>query len=299
MTDNRDGYELINSFQFSENEQNQFFAKLWELLRWQAKKYNGIDSSSMPVGKAQDLTASLMYILSVASRTEGIDTKALLQRDFEEMVKRGQDILDRKRRIVYTMWKKMCMDSPQIQNGYYVDTVRELGAFFKRYDIYYDAHQIPCSIDYPLLAPIGDDVFGISFIEEYIRRLMLENQFINSFEAGEVIKCLSDIIPNYKKDYVNLCESIFTNALLRDVLGHSPDKLSLTEEDVALLKAELKGKARSELACILTNALIHICQVKHFDVSKADYFDEAIMSLAIRLENLEDGAFVIWRGRKS
>lgn len=106
MTDNRDGYELINSFQFSENEQNQFFAKLWELLRWQAKKYNGIDSSSMPVGKAQDLTASLMYILSVASRTEGIDTKALLQRDFEEMVKRGQDILDRKRRIVYTMWKK-------------------------------------------------------------------------------------------------------------------------------------------------------------------------------------------------
>ena len=93
--------------------------KVWELLKWQAGKYNGIDSTSMPIEKAQDLLASLIYTLSLVAKEDRLSSDVLLQRDFHQVVKRGQDILDSKRKAVYQDWKQLCLDAPNICNVYY------------------------------------------------------------------------------------------------------------------------------------------------------------------------------------
>ena len=98
--------------------------KVWELLKWQAGKYNGIDSTSMPIEKAQDLLASLIYTLSLVAKEDRLSSDVLLQRDFHQVVKRGQDILDSKRKAVYQDWKQLCLDAPNICNVYYISTMQ-------------------------------------------------------------------------------------------------------------------------------------------------------------------------------
>ena len=91
--------------------------------------------------------------------------------------------------------------------------MQNLGLFFKRYDIYYEAHQIPCSIDYLLLNPVEEGIKGISYIEEYIRRIRIENSFISLFDFDIVIGLLQRGVPDYKENYLNLSEPVFINSL--------------------------------------------------------------------------------------
>lgn len=276
--------ELANTLQFSEEEQQQFFRNLWELLKGQSEKYNGIDSCSMPLEKAQGLAASLVYTLSLAAQEDGLSTEALLQRDFYELMKRGQEILENKRKEVFEQWNELCLEAPEIPNVYYVSTMKELGMFFKRYEIYYDAHQIPCSIDYPLLNPIPDEIKGISFIEEYIRRIKIENQLINSFHFETVIAHLQKVIPDIREDYINLCEPVLTSAIGRTILGRGLSSLEISKEDITQLDEQFKEKTAEELFIIITKSVQALCKEIGFDERQISYFDKLIRSLATRIE---------------
>lgn len=276
--------ELANTLQFSEEEQQQFFRNLWELLKGQSEKYNGIDSCSMPLEKAQGLAASLVYTLSLAAQEDGLSTEALLQRDFYELMKRGQEILENKKKEVFEQWNQLCLEAPEIPNVYYVSTMKELGMFFKRYEIYYDAHQIPCSIDYPLLNPIPDEIKGISFIEEYIRRIKIENQLINSFHFETVITHLQKVILDIREDYINLCEPVLTNAIGRTILGRGLSSFEISKEDITQLDEQFKDKTAEELFIIITKSVQALCKEIGFDERKISYFDKLIRSLATRIE---------------
>lgn len=63
---NENKNNLITNFSFSKSEQELILSKLYEPLKKQATKHNGIDSTSMPVEKAQDLLESLLYTIEVA-----------------------------------------------------------------------------------------------------------------------------------------------------------------------------------------------------------------------------------------
>lgn len=259
--------------------------KVWELLKWQAGKYNGIDSTSMPIEKAQDLLASLIYTLSLVAKEDRLSSDVLLQRDFHQVVKREQDILDSKRKAVYQDWKQLCLDAPNICNVYYISTMQNLGLFFKRYDIYYEAHQIPCSIDYLLLNPVEEGIKGISYIEEYIRRIRIENSFISLFDFDIVIGLLQRGVPDYKENYLNLSEPVFINSLGKELLGQDPNTLNIFKSDIPCLMSFFERKTKDELVLLFRNAFESICQKSGFEVDRMQYFFEEINSLAIRVES--------------
>lgn len=284
MSTSENRIDLIKSLNFSEEKQQQFLIKLWDLLKWQAKKYNGTDSTSMPIERARDLLESLIYTFSVVAEEDKISADTLLQKDFEEVIKRGQAILDDKRKNLHHKLAKLCLEAPDISNAYYIDTIKNLGVFFKKYDIYYEAHQIPCSIDYLLLSPIPEDIKGISFIEEYISCIETENQFINCFELKTVIGLLQKVIPDYKEEYANLCEPVFISAVGRMILGYKTDSLDIAQEDVLLLNNCLKDKSKEELFALITSAVEMLCREIGFDKDKASYFAETVNSLIMRIE---------------
>ena len=279
-----DKNEIVKDNNFSEEDQQQFQIKLWELLKWQAGKYNSIDSTSMPIEKAQDLLASLMYTICLVAAEEGITMEELLQRDFHEVIKAGQELLDYKRKTGLEKWEKLCLTAPQIGNVYYVSTIKSLGDFFKNYEIYYAAHEIPCSIDYSLLKPIPDDLQGISFIEEYIRRISIENSLVVSFPFEAVIEVLHRVTADYKEDYLNLCEPVLISAIGRIILGHDLSRLDISEEDVEKLRHSFLMKTKDEIKAFLSDMVDILGREKGIAENLPEYFKEEIESLAIRID---------------
>ncbi len=274
----------MQSLQFSEEEWQQFLSRIWELLKWQAKKYNGIDSTSMPVERAQDLLQSLIYTLFVVVNEEGLSKESLMKSDFRELIDRGQIILENKRKSVNEEWNSLCLCAPGINNAYYVDTIKNIGTFFKCYRPLYEAHDIPCSIDYPLLNPISEDLKGISFIEEYLKRLSIENQFIKCFSNENVIEHLKNVISNYREDYINICEPVLVGAIARIIIGYDTDTLDISSDDVSILNDCFENKSKQEIYDYIEKYFKILCDVIQFDLDKVSYFEEAINSLAIRIE---------------
>ena len=70
---------------------------------------------------------------------------------------------------------------PLIRNVALRDTLENIGEFFKRYDYRSMAHEIPCSIDYPLCHQVEESTPGIDYIEEYLSRLLIEIEFLGRF----------------------------------------------------------------------------------------------------------------------
>lgn len=269
--------------QFSKEDAKNFSVKLWDLLKLQAWKYNGIDSTSMPAEKAQELLSSLIYTISVVVKEDGLIAEKLLHSDLSQVIKRGHEILDNRRKIGTKSWKRLCLESPNIQNGYYVDTMENLGLFFKQYNIYYEAHEIPCSIDYPLLNPIMEELQGITFIEEYMRRIRIESNFLSCFHLNTVTSYFSSINLGYKDDYFNLCESVLIGAIGRTLLGYELNILTISREDVGKLYDCLKGKTEEEIFIIISKAVDLLCRTIDFDMSRVSYFIEEVKSLTGRI----------------
>lgn len=272
------------TLQFSEEQEQQFMIKLWELLKWQAEKYNGIDSTSMPLEKAQDLLESLQYTIAVVRIEEGLSAEVLLKENLKEIIKRGQVILTKKRKLWYIEWNQLCARAPKIKNVFYVDTMKNLGMFFRKYDVYYSAHQIPCSIDYPLMNPISEDIKGISYIEEYIRRVRIENQFINCFDYESVVQMLKNVKSNYREDYYNLCEPVLVSAVGRTILGLDIISLKITDRDIELLNEFFDYKTKSEIMDDITEAIREICAELNCGEFTREYFANEAESLAVRID---------------
>ncbi|MGN0708570.1 MAG: DUF6179 domain-containing protein [Faecalibacterium sp.] len=279
-TENKNGQ--MQSLSFSPAQQQKFLQKLWQLLQWQAAKYNGIDSTSLSAEKAQELLSSLAYTLSVVLREDRLTPECLLENDFRQLIQHGKSILNKRREDAFRAWNALCLTAPEIDNGYYKDTVQELGMFFKRYDVDYAADQIPCSIDYPLLAPVSEETKGVEYIQEYIRRLKTENDFIRCFDPAVLQAFLRDAVPDHREDYLNLCGPVLTHAVGRALLGRPPQILALSQADVSRLSGCFAGRSERELCILLDEAVDIVCRSVRFDAAQADYFGPEIRSLSLR-----------------
>ena len=111
--------EIIGDANNSNGDAQRFFTKMWELLSHEAQRYNGADSTSMTVERAQDLMASLMYTFTVVSQYEAVPMEAFAQQDFEQVLKRGRKILSDRKNEARQAFDELCRISPKYQNVYY------------------------------------------------------------------------------------------------------------------------------------------------------------------------------------
>jgi len=280
----------LNSIEnsFSPKQQEQFMQKMFKLLMNEATRYNGVDSTSMPIEKAQSIMESIMYSLSVIADNKGISATELFTSDCYQLLTEAQALLEQKCKSLYFEWAQICHAAPQINNVYYVSTLKNIGSFFDRYDIYYGAHEIPCSIDYPLMTSVSESLKGISYIESYLNSIRSENQFINSFGEDDVRKLLKHGLQDYTEGYYNICELVYINAIGKILARDKIDTLIINAEELEILKIKLIGKGEKELLSDIETATIFLLQQIHFEKTKILQFKDAAQSLVQRLSSIRE-----------
>lgn len=235
-----------------------FEARFLGLLERRTAIYTQGDSTSVPKHVAADLLLSIAFVLGIdPSRPEV--PRELLTVDLEEEYRRRLDAIAERVAAAEKLWREVCATMPLIENIALRDTLKSIGGFFKWYDYRSMAHEIPCSIDYPLCHPVPETLQGIDYIEEYLRRLMIEADFLRRFELERVERVLAASSPDYIGLLVNLYEPVATNALGLALIDKEPRELLVPDEDREEIAERLRPLGDAARERVLRRAAMAAC----------------------------------------
>ena len=252
--------EMIPANLFSGDDLQILLPRLWELLGKQTERYTSKDSTSVTIETAQELLASLWYTITMALDETGTPYSVLLSDELMPFVRQGQTILQDKLEATKKLWEAVCRTSPEIQNFYYTDTLRGIGDYLKRYDLFYFAHRKPPLIDYPLLNATCETIQGLTYTEQYLKGMLAENMLIHSFENDAVVCVLQTVTPDYREYYLNLCEQPLTNALGLALIDRDVRTLLLGPEEHTKITEVIQNRSNEELRDIFHFAAISLCE---------------------------------------
>ena len=141
-----------------------------------------------------------------------------------------------------------------------LNTLKSIGRSFDLYDPVLSAHVVPCDIDYQLALPVPDDLLGIDYVYEYLRRLSIENELLVCCEPEALSSLLDSWMPDWRDLVANLYEPVAC-ALLQSALMTNaaetvpPDSSSCPETaDLAARASNACPNARFSRASILQAA---------------------------------------------
>lgn len=223
--------------------------ELYAFLARRVGLYTGLDHSSVPTALAEELFASAAFTLEQGRNTPG---------SLEERFTAGLATTRQKLGYGKTLWQAVRESLPQAENRSLWDTVKNIGAFWRRYDYRFFAHQIPCDIDYQLCRPVSEALQGVDYVNAYLERLWMESDFLNRFDPYNVKCLLTAYCGDYKGLLINLYEPTATNALGLALLGEDFSKLNITPEQREEIGRALRreGPERLEAAAEKLTALL-------------------------------------------
>lgn len=184
-----------------------FQVRFLRLLERRTAIYTMGDSTSVPKYVAADLLRSICFVLGIDPDRPEIPRR-LLTVDLEEEYNHRLADIERRLTAAEQLWRDVCAIMPLIDNIALRDTLKNLGDFFMWYDYRSMAHEIPVMIDYPLCHPVPEELLGIDYIEEYLRRLMIEAEFLAKFEVEEIERVLRASWPDYIEGLINVYEVV-------------------------------------------------------------------------------------------
>jgi len=237
--------------------------QLVTILNTAILEYTHQESNSVKTETAHNIFQSILYCCDYFLLSLSLEDAAtvLLTLDFNDLYFRGlqrvKDDVDQTK-IIEAKVQSTMLDIPLIA---YNDSINEsIPDFWQNYDEYYDAHNTPALIDYPLLK---DDMSwaGILYIKNYLEKLLLENEFALCFSQQEVIQLLENYGEKYCMDYremlINITEQILKNVLCSALLKKNIS-LSISEAECTTLEKQLKGLTENECRTQLEYAMQNI-----------------------------------------
>lgn len=214
--------------------------RLAGLLADQCRRYAAGDSS-LPRETAAELLCSLRYVLGLEGRERPTDPRSLLREPLEEAFRREQAALEKRTAQARRLWQAACTARPRIENRSLTDTLAGIGAFWRRYDRRFFAHEVPGDIDYQLCLPAPERLLGVDYLIAWLSRLLAESRFLNCFDRRAAARVLEGSCPDYRGLHINLFEPVAVNALGRTLLGLDPLDLDLPSEGRARLAGRLRA----------------------------------------------------------
>jgi hypothetical protein len=171
-----------------------------------------------------------------------------------------------------------------LDNLSYKNTLNEISVFFKKYDYRYLAHKIPCSIDYQLSQPVSEVLWGIEYINEYLRRINIENLFISRFDPEDIILLFENCFPEYKALLINLYEPIAANAIGLALINGDVAALDITDSDRLVLLECFREWTDAAALEKLQNAAAFVCNCLDIeDESAKNYISRTAKDLYPRI----------------
>lgn len=242
------------------------------------------DSSSVSRRTAIDLVQSVCFVLGV-DVDEPTVPQRLLGVDLEAEFRRCLTEVERKVELAGRLWRDACAGLPMIPNIALRDTLAAIGDFPKNYDFRSMAHEIPCMIDYPLCHPVPESLAGVDYINEYLRRLLIEDDFLQRFERDACVRVLELTCPDYNGLIVNLYEPIATNAIGLAVIGADPARLDVSDADRVGIAQRLCPLGQGRRSAVLHEAASAVCDALGVhDAGARRYLSDLVPDLLPRVE---------------
>lgn len=236
-----------------------------EILKELILKYTKNQSSSVQVEVAEKLIIAIWYTVDAyLLRFEEIEDciKAIKNESINQMYKNGQFILKDRFEKARSLYEATIENKINTEIIAYDDTLLEgIKGFFENYNIEFEPHEMPGSIDYPLAF---DDwsVQGLNYIENYLWNLYIENKVCRYFEEDAIKKVLDYYGKackiNYRDLLINSFEMTITNAIFSIICKNSSGTLDISEVQFKYLEETLKklGKHISKLIDLVVDKLI-------------------------------------------
>jgi hypothetical protein len=275
----------------SETDMVNIQNKLWMLLERQTERFTMGDSSSVPVEIAEELLTSISYCIEMYLKKSSnifenaaklknenlFDLFALGQVEIVMNIDRGKKLL-----------KEAQESAIKVDNISYHDTLKEIAAFFKKYDYRFFAHDIPCMIDYQLCHEVSD-LLGIEYINEYLHRFIIENKFCGHFNCELIISLLQEYCPDYKEQLINIFEPVCTNGIGLALIGKDVFTVNITDADrvelLNLFRLWTEKEAIENLA-LAANKLYGLLEIEDSDTR--EYLKKTAVGLYSRIRILKD-----------
>ncbi len=229
---------------YKDEEMELMRRKLWELLSKVTQSYTGAGSSSLRAETAQALLRSVSFLIILGLEEDG-DSKEinrrLIEENYETLFETGLDAVTACIEAGKTLLKKAGETALNVENTAYSGTTDELSGFFAQYNYYYFAHDIPCMLDYPLAWPVDEKLLGIVYINEYLRRLVLENEFCGLFDKQALKMLIQRLCPD--DSLISIYEAVVIQAVGLELIENDIQLLEMTERELQALQKILHDEA--------------------------------------------------------
>lgn len=275
--------ELVEAF--TPEQEAAVQEKLLLLLKRRAALYTGGDSSSVRLETAQELMQSIVFCLDLYFRRSGQSKSLLLSEDEEELFSKAQKLCEREIECGRALFSKAVLTAADFGNISYTDTLTGIGSFFRRYDYRFLSHQTPCDIDYQLCHAVSDGVLGVEYINEYLRRLIIENSFVGCFKKELVEQLLQNFSSDYRELLINIFEPVCANAVGLSLLGKSCHSLCIEAQDLDKLRVIFEPLSATPAKKALSDAAERVCsELRITDSHSLGYVRKMAEELYPRIE---------------
>ena len=261
--------------------------RLLNLLKRRTGLYTLDESSSVRVELAQELLKSIHFLLELCFRERGGSIRLLASEEPEALLDRGLKLCEDKIEAGKALYAEACLTAPApaLENRAYKDTLTGIGGFFEHYDYRFFSHAIPCDIDYQLCFPVDERALGVAYINEYLRRLIIENRVLRCFEKNKAERVLERACPDYRGLLINLYEPVCTNAVGLALLAEDVFPLHVPPAQCVRIAALFQQLSATPAKKALSEAAGRVCARLGIQSAPAQaYIEKTATDLYPRIE---------------
>lgn len=222
-----------------------------------SEQYTGYESTSITYEKANQLMEAVIYCIHEYEQSGG-NALAAEGVPAKEAYKLGYRLVDKKVREMMEMYHVLLRDFCSYGNIVLKDTVNAIPEFLKWYDIRYAPQDTILTLDYPLLAGMGEASgrTGIDAVYEYVRCICIEQRFLNQFPETYVIQVLRNYAEEHVQDGLrplryeeiieNLCGIVLADVAYHILLNKQLDSKRIEKGEKSKIQAILGTCAKEE-----------------------------------------------------
>jgi hypothetical protein len=260
-----------------------FQERFLRLLERHTAIYTMGDSTSVPAHVAVDMLHSVAFVLGIDLEHPDIPER-LLNVGLEDEFRRRLADIERKVEVSGELWREVVATIPPIPSIALRDTIAAIGDFPRQYDFRSMAHEIPTVFDYPLCHPVPETLLGVDYINEYLRRLFIEADFLRRFDADACVRVLGCTTPDFDDLLVNLYEPVATNAIGRALIGADPRPLRISAEDRDRIASRLGPLTAVQRERTLLDATSAVCDVLGIRDGGVEYLCALVPEVSPRID---------------
>lgn len=262
--------------------ENIYYERM-ELLKVKLKYYTKDESSSVMKEVAENIMDCIDYTIGIYLKT--FDTiediiKKLRGISLFQMLKKGQDLINKKILCSKMMLDKIGKTKLKVDNYSYNDTI-DIGIppFFKEYDAFFDAQEAPCSIDYQLCID-NMNYEGIEYLYNYLTNLSLENSFCRNFNISDINKLLKSYDKKCEELLINIFELVLINCLGAIICRRDLRCINISSLDRKYIKNKLGKLSLDELQEeLLKSAKVCYKNLNIKDEALIRYIEKAVLKV--------------------